>query len=74
MDPDTLAERELAEIERFEEAIESALVASAKRGVTAAELRLVLADYVDDLEELECVPSGWDGGNSTGPTAHDRRR
>ena len=32
MDPDTLPERELAEIERFEDAIESAIVASAKRG------------------------------------------
>ena len=64
MDPDTLPERELTEIERFEDAIESAIVASAKRGVTAAELRLVLADYVDDLDELGRVPNGWDGGGN----------
>ena len=66
MDPDTLPERELAEIERFEVAIESAIVASAKRGLTAAELRLVLADYVDDLDELGGVPNGWNGGNNIG--------
>ena len=68
-----LPERTLTEIERAEDDIERAIVTATKRGVTTEEMALILSDYVEDLEDLGRVPTGWDGddganhGSVTGP-------
>lgn len=59
MNPGTLPEREVAEIETFELAVEREIVEAAKRGLLEADLARLLRDYAADLEELDRVPPGW---------------
>ena len=59
MQPATAPERELAEIERFELAVEREIVEASKRGLTAFEMAMCLADYASDLEHMDRVPTGW---------------
>ena len=56
-----LAERQAAEIERFELAVEREIVEASKRGLTAFDLAMILADYASDLEHMDRVPPAWEG-------------